>query len=242
MIFSIHIPKTAGTSFRKALEERFGDRLALYYGRDDPKTDPLLRVRRNAIASLLPALAARGVEVLHGHYKVRDVVEAITDPETQLWTWLRDPVERVTSHYYFYRERPVTAALGEEVRTGGLSLGAFADVRKMRNLQSSYLRGAALEEFGFVGVTERFELGLAMLFEDAAPKLAMRYNATAGKEAVPDALRTHIAAINGRDVALYGEALALVEDRAAMLGDTPVHAAPSATRRGMLARLMGKVA
>ena len=60
MIFSVHIPKTAGTSFRNALKERYGDRLALYYGANDPATHPLLRVSRNALAGRVPTLEQAG--------------------------------------------------------------------------------------------------------------------------------------------------------------------------------------
>lgn len=243
MIFSIHIPKTAGTSFRKALEERFGDRLAFYYGRNDPKTDPLLRgVTRGELASQLGALEARGVEVLHGHYRFKDIRSAVTDPGRQLWTWVREPVDRVLSHYFFYRERPVTAALGEEVRTGGLSLEDFAAERKMHDVQTRYLTGADITQFGFVGLTERFELGLAMLFGDEAPRLSMRYNATVRKEIVTDAVREKVSEFNARDAVIYAEAVRLVEQRVAALGDIDVPDAPKAAGSGVLARLLGQVA
>lgn len=242
MIFSIHIPKTAGTSFRKALEERYGDRLAFYYGRNDPKTDPSLAgVTRRDLASRLPLLEARGVEVLHGHYRFKDVRSAVTAPDRQLWTWLRDPVERVASHYYFYRERPVTASLGDDVRTGGLSLERFAEAHKMRNMQTRYLMGADITQFAFVGLTERFELGLAMLFGDDAPRLPMRYNATGRKDDVADDMRGRLAGLNARDAALYAEGARLVEKRLAALGDIDVAEPPKAAGRGVLARLLGQV-
>lgn len=240
MILSIHIPKTAGTSFRKALEERYGRSLALYYGQDDRKTDPRLRCPRRELAARLPALKAEGVAILHGHYQFKDVAAVVPQLDATLWTWLRDPVERVVSHFYFYRERPVTAALGDEVRTGGLSLEAFAAAPKMRSLQSRYLRGSRLGDYAFVGLSEQFEEGLGELFGDAAPKLPMRYNATREKECVLPELRARLAELNKADIKLYlrGAKVARARRRA---GPTAPIAGPAPEKPRGLGRLLERL-
>ncbi len=242
MIFSVHIPKTAGTSFRRALEERFPGKVALYYGLHDPKTTPAIRVRHEEIASRVPALAAEGFEILHGHVALKFIKPFVKDPKHQVWTWLRDPVERTLSQYSFYKDRPADKPLAEAVRAGEVGLEAFARKPFIRELQARYLRGFRLEDLAFVGLTEQFELGLALLFGEAAPQLKRRYNATDEKiEATPEQ-RAAIAALNPKDAALYAEAVRLFEARIAAAGDLAAPEKPEAAGAGLLKRLIRRVA
>lgn len=227
MIYSIHIPKTAGTSFRFALAERYGSRLAMYYGKKDPKTTEGLRVGRADLAKAAADLPERGFEILHGHFGSADV-ETLVDTPSQIWTWLRDPVERTISQYEFYRQRPLELkALAQRVKSGETTFAAFLKAREVREIQSRYLRGLDLAQLGFVGISEHFELGLAMLFGEDAPRLKMRYNATEREMPMTPDGRTAIARANIRDMQLYAEALRLFVGRVAeangvaVAGETP---------------------
>ena len=238
MIFSVHIPKTAGTSFARALEARFGKTLAFYYGVHDPKTTEGLRVPREELAGPAGELAARGFECLHGHYHVRNVLPLIGDP-ANVWTWLRDPVERTLSQFDFFKERPLELKeLAERVKAGEVTVGEFAAIKSVRDLQARYLKGFELANYGFVGITEHFELGLASLFGGDAPTLKRRYNATNEKAEVTPAQRNKIAALNARDMRLYAEGLRLFVDRLAAAGAVNAPERPA----GLLKRLAGKVA
>lgn len=243
MIFSVHIPKTAGTSFRMALEERYGEKLALYYGVQDPKTTGSLRVPLGQLAARVEALQAEGVEVLHGHFTVTSVKPLITDPSRQLWTWLRDPVERTVSQFDFYRERKLDLAkLAGKVKSGEILLKDFVRLRSVRDIQSHYLRGVDLSEFGFVGITERFELGLALLFGAEAPQLKRRYNATDERSQTRAPMRAHLLRANAQDMALYAEGLRLFVDRLAAASDIEAPKRPTVAGSGLIKRLARKVA
>lgn len=237
MIFSIHIPKTAGTSFRFALEALYGSRLALYYGVKDPKTTEGLRVPRKHLADAAAGLSERGFEVLHGHYVAADVAPLVENP-SQIWTWLRDPVERTISHYEFFRLRPLELSrLADRVKSGELTIETFPKAKEVRDLQSRHLAGLDLASLGFVGVSEHFELGMEVLFGAEAPWLKMRYNATERETPIPDAARQAIARVNVRDMQLYCEGLRLFVTRLAEAG-TP---AGRQTRPGLMERLMRSV-
>lgn len=245
MIYSIHIPKTAGTSFRRALEQRYGSRLALYYGPQDPKTTPLLKAATSRdLAARVAELPDRGFEVLHGHYQLKAVLPLIQDPSRQVWTWLRDPVDRVMSQYDFFKERALELdPLAKKVKSGEVEFGKFERVRGVREVQTRYLAGGSISEFAFVGITERFELGLELLFGADAPRLPMRYNATLEKREVTYEDRARIAALNSRDMMLYAEALQLFMDRALGAVGAPEAAAPPAPApapRSLIKRLIGK--
>lgn len=242
MIFSVHIPKTAGTSFRHALEARFPGKVALYYGLNDPKTTPAIRVRHEEIASRLPALEAEGFEILHGHVALKFIAPFVRDPAHQVWTWLRDPVERTLSQYSFYKDRPAEKSLAEAVRAGEVGLDEFAEKPFIRELQTRYLRGFALEDLAFVGLTEQFELGLALLFGEEAPQLKRRYNATDEKIEATEEERAAIAALNPEDEALYAEAKRLFEARVAAAGELAAPETPRAAGSGLLKRLIRRVA
>ena len=241
MIFSIHIPKTAGTSFRNALKARYGDRLALFYGRNDPATHPLLRVARGSLASCVPQLEENGIEVLHGHYHLKLVQSAVADPSRQLWTWLRDPVERVISHYSYIRERQTKWSFDKQIKSGELTMLHFAQMARWRNLQTQYLTGVPLADFAFVGVTERFELGLGLLFGEAAPQLPRRYNATDDKAEADELLRARLHVYNARDAWLYAEALRVVIDRVAATRAVVAPSRPAAAGTSLVRRVLRKV-
>ena len=239
MIFSVHIPKTAGTSFRRALEERYGPRLALYYGVQDPKTTEGLRVPRGELAGAVARLRDRGFEALHGHFMLRDVKPLVADPAAQVWTWLRDPVERTLSQYDFYKERPLELMkLAKAVKQGGVGAPAFARIKTVRNMQTNYLRGMALSDMAFVGLVEQFELGLALLFGSDAPELKRRYNATDVRSNVGAGQRKKIAVANVNDMQLYQDGLRLFVDRIAAAAAIAAPDRPTAAGTGAVTKLI----
>jgi hypothetical protein len=89
-LFSLHVPKTAGTSFRKDLEAWFGpDRLALHY-RGDQGEPP-------ARATLAPGLC------VHGHFnRLRGIGVRQYYPDAgQFIVLLREPFERFVSTWRY---------------------------------------------------------------------------------------------------------------------------------------------
>lgn len=102
MLVSVHIPKTGGITFlRTVLEPTFGDRILLDY-EDKPLAHDA--AERNAHAHrFLPGddLLAR-YDCVHGHFLAVKYANAATPCEFACW--LRDPVERVLSRF-FYAQR-----------------------------------------------------------------------------------------------------------------------------------------
>jgi hypothetical protein len=160
----LHIPKTAGTSFRFVLENNFGVHHC-HTGHT-----------RSAVFS--PAdlrLALRvfpGLQSLAGHNLVEPLSLPLAGPFYM--TFLREPVSRVISHYQDTvirggSERSFEESLRENARLQNLMVKSIAggpDLDKAKR---------HLERFHFVGLTERFDLSLRMLGRLSPRRLDLNY-------------------------------------------------------------------
>lgn len=143
MIVSVHVPKSAGTSFRRYLEGHCSARICFNYG--------IIFSREQARAELVP----RGTSLIHGHF----LADAFDDlfPERRLVTWVRHPVERLVSNYHHFLRTPdMRDACCRALHEKRLSLREFADQEWMRNETTRYLARKPVDAFEFVGVSERF--------------------------------------------------------------------------------------
>lgn len=215
LIVSLHIPKTGGTSFSDVLERAYPDEVAFFYRANNKLTHPKLKDHaRLRDPALLCEIENDGIRIIHGHAPGRWFLKSIPD-QTRFWTWVRDPVERVISAYYYLvqrgqrgRERPGA------IKVEGRTLEEYAMIEQNQNIQSRVLKDMDLSKMGFVGVTERFDESLAMLglSQHVLPKPR---NRNKKKAEVDPALKKLIAELNAEDVALYEEALRLFEARLA---------------------------
>jgi hypothetical protein len=213
-LVSVHLPKTAGTSFGKALRERFGDGL-----QEDYTTLPLHQPRgirewsaiRAGFASSGPAIGARAI---HGHFLPLQYRIAMRGRDVRYVTWLRDPVERVLSHYYFWQRTAHAATRAQPLRhrmlQDGWSLERFCLGPELKNLYRQWFWGFDVRRFAFIGITECYQADLeqfAVRFLAGQSVLACeRRNpelGTAGRYEIDPGLRARIERHHAADVALY---------------------------------------
>lgn len=216
-LVSVHIPKTAGTSFRHILKNTFGEEQVIRL--DIPLRTGRVRIneQRHTEAHL-----PKGIRVIHGHFRPADLLEKF--PETKklpFITWLRDPVERVISNY-FYLEKRLHTLLNEEGRGVNIlskmqrSLLEYARADINRNRQAKFLEGLGLEDFAFVAIQEYYaddlkEMAQQMGWENVAE---IKVNVTGKKKPeVSQEVRAEIARLNAEDVSLYQRALHLRQRR-----------------------------
>lgn len=167
-LISVHIPKTAGVSFRNLLKTVYGESAVLFDYADrllDPAalchTDRAAweRTQRDPLIARLEAEPA--LRVVHGHFAAAKYTARF--PEARRIVWIREPVARLVSHYQYWRGLPHAGhGLHKRVLEENLTLEEFAALEPMRDCMSRlFLDGAALEDFDFVGLQECFDEDLA---------------------------------------------------------------------------------
>jgi SAM-dependent methyltransferase len=151
-LLSMHIPKTAGTSFRKFLEQLYGSRLRLMYSEAD--TAPRLRDKVRVDPSTL---------CLHGHFQADALFPQL--PGAALITWIRDPVQRVISSYFQMLRNPECAeesAFNKAFFQENWSIMEFARKDEIRRQVLWYFNAVPLADFFFIGVSEWYEASMAL--------------------------------------------------------------------------------
>ncbi len=169
-ILFVHIPKTAGTSFRGAAAEYFGEReIELDYGATEPETTPLalehIYGSMNADCyGLFEALMEQKKSLLGGHFNVAKYSPLFG--AANIIAFCRDPLERAKSHY-LHRKR----VMGIEE-----SFKEFIELPAYQNLQSRYMQNVPLEAVGVFGLTERYNDSLKLIeheFDFSLPAKAL---------------------------------------------------------------------
>jgi hypothetical protein len=144
----VHVPKTAGTSFREALELKLGAAaIAGDYGPKASETSPLVRrhvFEKPDLPLLREELIAAGVRIVCGHVPVQRY--AASFGTQNLLVIVRDPVQRLVSEYEHFRRHNGEARPFPEV------------YRSDRFINHQYKLVSAIEpsEYGFIGLTERY--------------------------------------------------------------------------------------
>lgn len=212
VLVSLHMAKTAGTSFAEALRAHFGHALLENYAVLPTNRRRGLRewdAIRNGLCERLPA----GVRAVHGHFLPLQYALALRGQPVDFVTWLRDPVERLLSHYHFWRRTAQRATPAQPLRYRVVhedwSLERFCLGPELRNYYRQHLWGFAPSRFAFVGITERYASDLARFADrflgGVAPVAHARGNPDRDPEGyrLPSALRARIEAHHAWDTALY---------------------------------------
>lgn len=152
-----HIPKTAGTSFRKELERILPeDQLLSDYGENNPTTSLNLAERVRQVES------ERNWKVLCGHFPLSRYGTSFAP--WQVAVFLREPRQQVVSHYEHQKRHQGYEGSLEDFALSSAGLG----------LQRRMLCNVPVQLLGFVGITAQYRTSLELfrhLFEiDVQPQ------------------------------------------------------------------------
>ena len=161
MIISVHLPKTAGESFAASLKEHFKEKFHKDVS-DKPINTPTIRRNTKAIIDLIKNGFNRhhGIDCIHGHFLPLKYGSLAFRKEVIFVTWLRDPVERMASHYHYWRRNyhPETAPpLYQKMMDEDWSLENFCFRKELQNFYSQFLWGFPISQFSFIGIVEHYE-------------------------------------------------------------------------------------
>jgi len=208
-LLSIHIPKTAGRTFREILKSQYG-------------VDGVLSLDHHYLTKHNEQLADHPTDqypVIHGHLPYQQISK-VALPSSRYITWLRHPVDRVISNYYYYKHSVFPAKLKRNPSAQLISIEDFIKRPKRRNIINQYLEGINLEALFFVGFQEQFNedvvrLGRKLHWRISELPLQLRVNENERtKQSAPslsEELIMKIRKCNEKDLALYEKAKQLSE-------------------------------
>jgi len=240
-VIFLHLYKTGGQTLHRTFRRNYPDDswLPMYVG---PMGLPIGKAEGSSAnpgwiveeaRRYVRARATPRTRCVFGHfayYGLHELLPATSRP--RYVTFLREPVERVISLYYYLRNSSVNAWHDEIVRMNWslpewvertpalwirngqvrqLLIGTYPAVETERELTREHLIEAQrrLGDFWFLGFTESFAQDAARLYRRlgfAEVELGEAVNVTPGKEPVPEAVRRRIQVDNALDVALYDHA------------------------------------
>lgn len=166
-IVIVHIPKAAGTSLKNAISDKVGaDNIYFDYNRPLAKGD----VQRKAHC-LISSITAKPREeaLIFGHFLVGKYAGFNgyyfrRRKEIAYATFLRDPLQRAISHFFFWKRTAVNGhRVWERFIREDWSLERFLLSREHTNFQAKFLWRFPLSQFDFIGLTEYFDDSVKML-------------------------------------------------------------------------------
>ncbi len=228
-VWFVHIPKTAGGTLKNVMANAFGPPQIANGG--DYIADPD-RARRKA------EKLSSGRRIVVGHTPY-GLFQHLLAPDAGVMTMLRDPVERVLSHYYSHIHH-------KNYTTGGRTFTSLANALEARlphitNLSTRFLcddpspdpgekqleeAKRTLDRCFFVGIQERFDESVVLLHQalpitEIAP-YAERRHANATRPTATDIspmIHNAIKEANRLDRALYAYGCELFDAALTLLGD-----------------------
>lgn len=248
-LYFLHIPKTAGTTFRTFLEDHYhSDTICPYWLLPD-----ILK---------LPPQKLNEYQLICGHYAYYIISKFYKKPS--IVTMLRDPIDRTVSHYHHIKnttdhwlhEKVLSMTLDEfledpigisEVLNFQTRFIAFDNIEKQHfgfgkltnDLDTlnkvlndeDLLRKATnrLREFSFVGIVEKFNESLTLLshqFSWSAPFTFPKYNVNPKQMSyrnLPIQTLNKIKALTHLDMQLYDLAVNLFQERYNLLNENIVN-------------------
>jgi hypothetical protein len=218
----MHIPKTGGNTFKAHLKAIFGDDICYRYTDQFKFVDvysPTPMVQFHRAMTILKLNLTTHTRLrptdrcVHGHLRAETYLNMF--PDGFAITWLREPLERLVSQYYYWKRHPYRDhTICNMLRKLNLSLRQFAEIEVMRNLQCRYFNTLGVEDLWFVGITEQYRACLDHFgrlldvdLKNASPQNTNPMKGVQRSYEIDSATRARIVALNSRDYRLYEQAV-----------------------------------
>ncbi len=204
----VHIPKTAGTSFRVAIQQH--ESVYCDYGKQSEFTSPDVTAclyKLSNFYELKQRILKRKGEALCGHFPIQRFADFA--PITHQVTFVREPIKRVISHYNHF------------VTYNNFEGDLISFVKKHMNVQSRALHAIPIELIGQLGITECYAESLNLINSGLNSQyVALTHNVKTQNHIdelqLNDELLQTLQHHNQDDIVLYQKAIALHQQRVAL--------------------------
>ena len=156
-LFSIHIPKTAGTSFYRTLKANYPELISPSLRREH-----IFEMKEKGLS--LKDYLGPEVEVVHGHVMASEAMDMIKNDHPKVIAFFRDPVERVISNYCYFldllhhpeqqQQNPQVYELNKHRKNE--SIYEYAEMEENRNVMHQFVQPLNAEDIYFAGLTEQY--------------------------------------------------------------------------------------
>lgn len=217
-LISIHIPKCAGTSFRKVLKSWFGRRLFLHYYNEQRNKPP----KKYRTYKLFNRKLLRPGLCIHGHFngKRGHGAEDYYPELDQYITVLRDPFQVHLSNYFYAKtqgDNLLWAGKPSDIVFNNYGIENYLSEKKKSFILNFLPAGISLnnyrqileEKFIYVGIAEDLQRSVEQLaIRLGFPPVKTQFqNVSPRKEGIPDGAREEFIRNNPLEMALYEYAL-----------------------------------
>jgi hypothetical protein len=202
----VHIPKTAGTSFRQSTEAQYPSMND--YGKESNHTSEIIKdycYNKRDMHTLKKIFSTKKY-FLSGHFPSQKYIDFVDT--RHIISFVRDPLEQVISHY-----NHSVKYLGYEGE-----FDEFIVITRHNNIQKRYLNSLPVSLYGFIGLTSSYDESLSFINEAYDLNVEVKHSnvghqKTQTQASLTSKQREIIETSNFQDVILLNQVKTLFKER-----------------------------